>query len=66
MAVPERLREEPLRLLDVPGLDAGNEKVVGEAFGESGEPLAGRTVEHVLAVQVEQVEEEGRERNAVA
>ena len=43
----------------------GTSSSSGKRSAERRESLAGRTVEHVLAVQVEQVEEERRERNAV-
>ena len=44
----------------------GTSSSSGNAFGERGEPLASRKIEHVLAVQMQAVEEERRERDALA
>jgi hypothetical protein len=61
--VGERAVKEPLRLRGGVGLDPRHPQARGHPLGERREAFAGRPVEQVVAVEMEAVEDEERERN---
>ena len=62
VATREGVLEEPLRGVPVVGLDARHDERTRKPLVERREPVAQRHVDQVLSVDVEAVEEEGRER----
>ena len=65
VAACERLVEKRLRDDRIVGLYPRNDQLLRETRRERDEPLAGRSVDEVGAVDVEAVEEEGAERSLV-
>src|SRR5258707_2614175 len=65
MAPLQGVREEGVRLLGVGGDDARHRKS-RHSLTQGGEPFGGRTIEKILAVQVEDIEEKRRQRQLAA
>ncbi len=65
MPAGERVLEETLGVGGVGRLDAGDAQFIGHDTGELRDTIGARAVEQVVAVQMEAVEEEGREWEAL-